>query len=258
MVLSVVIAMAVFVVLTNYVRGVSSQVGPLSTVWTASEPIEAFTPLSEANLEPVQVPERWTAPTARLELPELDGRRVGFRMEPGTTVTSDMLIPPSDLSSTEREVAINVDPVTGVAGRVRPGDRVDMYSVFADVPGLPAQVRVLVRDVRVVSIGGRQTVTQTTDEGIEQNDVVPVTLALEPVDSLAVTYANQFAEEVRLVALPTDIGADRSVDADSFDAGDLGGTPVPVEAPGVPSDALPPGVLAPPAAAGAGATAAVP
>ncbi len=227
MVLSVLVAMMVFVILTNYVRGVSSQVGPLTTVYRATGPIEAYTPLSETNLEPVQVPERWTAPASRLELPELDGRRVGFRIETGTVVSSDMLIPPSDLSSTEREVAINVDPVTGLAGRVRPGDRVDMYAVFAEVPGLPAQVRVLVRDVRVVSIGGRQTIVETTDQGIEQNDVVPVTLALEPADALGVTYANAFSEEVRLVALPTDVGTDRSEDADSFDAGNLGGTPIP-------------------------------
>jgi len=227
MVLSVLVAMVVFVILTNYVQSVSSQVGPLTTVYQARGPIEAYAPLSEANLEPVQVPERWTAPAARLELPELDGRRVGFRIESGTVVSSDMLIPPSDLSATEREVAINVDPVTGLAGRVRPGDRVDMYSVFADVPGLPAQVRVLVRDVRVVSIGGRQTITETTDEGVAQNEVVPVTLALEPEDSLAVTYANSFAEEVRLVALPTDIGTDRSEDSDVFDAGNLGGVPIP-------------------------------
>ena len=166
-------------------------------------------------------------PASRLELTDLDGRRVGFRLEAGTVLSSDMLIPPSDLSSTEREVAINVDPVTGLAGRVRPGDRVDIYSVFADVPGLPAQVRVLVNDVRVVSIGGRQTVTETGDEGVEQNEVVPVTLALEPEDSLAVTYATAFAEEVRLVALPTDVGTDRSGDVDSFDAGNLGGTAIP-------------------------------
>lgn len=228
MVLSVLVAMMVFVILTNYVRGVATQVGPLTTVYRASASIEAYTPLSETNLEPVQVPERWTAPASRLELPELDGRRVGFRLESGTVVSSDMLIPPSDLSSTEREVAINVDPVTGLAGRVRPGDRVDMYAVFADVPGLPAQVRVLVRDVRVVSIGGQQTVVENTERGVEQNDVVPVTLALEPSDALGVTYANAFAEEVRLVALPTDVGTDRSEDADSFDAGNLGGRPVPV------------------------------
>lgn len=228
MVLSVLVAMSVFVILTNYVRGVTSQVGPLTTVYQATAPIEAYTPLSETNLEPVQVPERWTSPASRLELPELDGRRVGFRIEAGTTVSSDMLIPPSDLSSTEREVAINVDPVTGLAGRVRPGDRVDIYSVFADVEGLPAQVRVLVRDVRVVSIGGRQTIVESTDQGIEQSDVVPVTLALEPSDSLAVTFANAFSQETRLVALPTDVGTDRSEDTDSFDAGNLGGTPVPV------------------------------
>lgn len=234
MVLSVLVAVAVFVILTNYVRGVSSQVGPTTTVYAAAGPIEPYTPLGEANLEPVQVPERWTAPTSRLELPELEGRRVPFRLEAGTVVSSDMLVPPSDLSPTEREIAINVDAVTGVAGRVRPGDRVDMYAVFADVAGLPAQVRVLVRDVRVVTLGGTQTVTEADSDGVTENEVIPVTLALEPDDSLAVTYANAFAEEVRLVALPTDAGADRSGDVDTFDAGNLGGTAVPEGLEGLP------------------------
>ena len=234
MVLSVLVAVAVFVILTNYVRSVSSQVGPTTTVYRAAGPIDAYVPLDESNLEPYQVPERWAAPTARLDLPDLDGRRVGFALEAGTVVTSDMLVPPSDLSPTEREIAINVDAVTGVAGRVRTGDRVDLYAVFADVTGLPAQVRVLVRDVRIVSIGGVQTVTQSDDEGIEEADVIPVTLALEPDDSLAVTYANAFAEEVRLVALPTDTGLDRSEDIEQFDAGNLGGTAIPEGLEGLP------------------------
>lgn len=234
MALAVVVSVVVFVILTGYVRSVSSQVGPTTTVYRAAAPIEAFVPLSESNLEPYEVPERWASPTSRLQLPELDGRRVGFRVEAGTVVTSDMLVPPSDLSPTEREVAINVDPVTGVAGRVRTGDRVDLYAVFSDVPGLPAQVQVLVRDVRIVSIGGVQTVTQADDEGIEEADVIPVTLALEPDDSLAVTYANAFAEEVRLVALPTDTGLDRTEDVEQFDAGNLGGTAVPEGLEGLP------------------------
>jgi pilus assembly protein CpaB len=151
---------------------------------------------------------------------------VGFPLTAGTVVTEDMLVPVSDLSPTEREIAVNVDAVTGVAGRVRPGDRVDIYAVFSQVPGLPAQVRVLVRDVRVVSLGGLQTITETTAEGIEESDVLPVTLALEPADSLSVTFANAFADEVRLVALPTDVGLDRTGDVDQFDAGSLGGLPV--------------------------------
>ena len=229
-----VVAFVVFVLLTNYVTSVSSQVGPTTTVYRAVGAIEPYVPLDADNLEPFQVPERWASPTSRLELPELDGRRVGFRVEAGTVVTSDMLVPPSDLSPTEREVAINVDPVTGVAGRVRTGDRVDLYAVFADVPGLPAQVRVLVRDVRIVSIGGVQTVSDTSEDGVTEADVVPVTLALEPDDSLAVTYATAFAEEVRLVALPTDTGLDRSEDIEQFDAGSLGGTAIPEGLEGLP------------------------
>lgn len=234
MVLSVLVAVAVFVILTNYVRGVSSQVGPTTTVYEAVGPIEAYTPLTGENLVPVQVPERWTPPTARLELPDLEGRRVAFRLEEGTVVSSDMLVPPSDLSPTEREIAINVDAETGVSNRVQPGDRVDIYATFADVSGLPAQVRVLVRDVRVVTKSGVQTVTQADSDGVSENEVVPVTLALEPDDSLAVTYANAFAQEVRLVALPTDAGADRSGDVDTFDAGNLGGTAIPEGLEGLP------------------------
>ncbi|WP_380164493.1 Flp pilus assembly protein CpaB [Jannaschia sp. R86511] len=234
MVLSVIVAIAVFVILTNYVQAVSSQVGPSTTVYRAVAPIEAYDPLGTGNLEPYEVPQRWTSESAQLQLSELEGRRVGFPVEAGTVVTRDMLVPPSDLSPTEREIAINVDAVTGVAGRVRTGDRVDLYSVFADVPGLPAQVRVLVRDVRIVSIGGVQTVVESSEEGVSEADVIPVTLALEPDESLAVTYANAFAEEVRLVALPTDTDLDRSEDIEQFDAGNLGGTAIPEGLEGLP------------------------
>lgn len=222
-----VLALAVFVAVNRYVARVDSQVGPKVTVYKVSKPIDAYSPLGADNLEAIEVPRRWAAPTAVDTLRDLQDRRVGFPLAAGTVVTSDMLIPPTDLSPTEREIAINVDSVTGVAGRIRPGDRVDVVAVFADVPGLPKQVRELVRNVRIVSIGGSQTVS---DEKGNDNDVVPVTLALEPKDMLAVTYASAFAQEVRLVALPGDVGANRSKDVDDFDAHDLGGIAVPEEA----------------------------
>lgn len=225
--LGAIVAGLVFVVVTIYVRNVSSQVGPMTTVYAAREAIDPYTPLGPENLQPVELPQRWSAPSARIDLAGLEGRRVGFRLEPGTVVTSDMLIPPSDLDPSEREIGINVDAVTGVAGRVRPGDRVDVYAVFADVPGLAKQVQVLVRDVRVISVGGSQSVVEEDqDDGLTRSQEITVTLALEPDDSLAVTYANAFAEEVRLVALPTDRGVDRGGEVDRFDAGNLGGEAV--------------------------------
>lgn len=225
-----VVAAGTFFAVTSYVASVNSQVGSRVTVFRAVKPIEAYTPLTAANLEPVEVPERWVSKSSVLTMRELEGRRVGFRISSGTTISSDMLIPSSALSSTEREIAINVDAVTGVAGRVRPGDNVDMYAVFGDVPGVTKQARVLVRDVRVVSIAGQQTVTQAGDQGLSEQDVIPVTLALEPKEALSVTYAAAFADEVRLVALPTDVGTNRSHEKTAYDARDLGGTAVPEEA----------------------------
>ncbi len=227
MLLALLVGAAVFVAVARYVADVTSQVGNQTTVYRATVAIDPYVPLSARNLEPVQVPQRWTSPSSRLQLRQIEGRRAGLRLEPGTVISSDMLIPPSDLSPTEREIAINVNAVTGVGGRVRPGDSVDIYAVFAEVPGLPKQVRVLVRNVRVISIGGKQTISSAdAATGIKDQDVLPVTLALEPKDALAVTYANAFATEVRLVGLPTDVGASRSEEANTFDAGSLGGKAV--------------------------------
>jgi pilus assembly protein CpaB len=229
MLLALAIGLGVFVSVTSYVSNVESQVGSQTTVFRAVQAIDPYTPLTQQNLEPVEIPERWSAPTTRLEMGDLEGRRIGFRVEAGTVVSRDMLLSPSSLNPDEREIAINVNPVTGIGGRVEPGAQVDIYAVFAEVNGLPKQVQVLVRNVRVVSIGGRQTVRQNDENGIEQTDVIPVTLALEPNRALAVTYANSFAKEVRLVGLPTDVGTNRAGERNSFDAKSLGGRAVPEE-----------------------------
>lgn len=216
-----------FFAVTAFVANVNSQVGARVTVYQAKVPIQAYTPLSAENIVPVEVPRRWVSDTSVLSISELTGRRVGFPVSAGTTLSSDMLVPSSSLSSTEREIAINVDAVTGVAGRLRTGDRVDIYAVFSEVPGLPKSVRVIVTNVRVVSIAGQQTVTQQTSQGMSQREMIPVTLALEPEAALSVTYANAFAQEVRLVALPNDVGVNRTDEPSNFDAGNLGGRAVP-------------------------------
>ena len=227
MIVAVVAAMGVFVAVSRYVADVNSQVGAKVTVYRAATTLAPYTTLTADDLRAVEVPERWVSPSALVRQVDLEGRKVGLPIEKGTMLTRDLLIPVSDLSPTEREIAINVDAVTGVAGRVLPGDVVDIYAVFADVPGLPKQVRVLVRGVRVVTVGGSQTVQQaTTTEGLREKQVLPVTVALEPNDALAVTYASAFAAEVRLVKLPSGNSENRSGEKDSYDAEALGGKAV--------------------------------
>ncbi len=223
-VLSAVAAVAVFLGVSSYVANVNSRVGPMVTVYRVTKDLTAFTTLSSENTEPQQVPERWAADNTVLKSADVDGRVIAVPMTAGAPVSLDVLVPPSDLDPAEREIAVNVDAVTGLAGRVRPGDRVDVYAVFADVPGLPKQSRILVENVRVLSVSGQLQVTAPDQKSIQ--NVIPVTLALQPSAALAVTYANSFAAEVRLVGLPPGVAQDRSNEKRTFDARQLGGTAV--------------------------------
>ncbi|WP_114559454.1 Flp pilus assembly protein CpaB [Desertihabitans aurantiacus] len=225
MVLSMLAAVLVFVGVSGFVADVNSRVGPMVTVYQVTTDLPAFTSLSGENTEPVEVPERWAAANTVLDSQDIDGRVIAVPLTAGSPVSLDLLVPPSDLEADEREIAVNVDAVTGLAGRVRPGDRVDVYAVFADVPGLARQARILTENVRVVSVQGQKQVV-TGDEDTLQ-DVIPVTLALPPDSALAVTYANSFAEEVRLVGLPPGVAQDRSDESKTFDAEELGGEAVP-------------------------------
>lgn len=225
MVLAALSAILVFVGVSSYVANVNSKVGPMVTIYQVTKDLAAFTILSSENTEPVQVPERWAAGNTVLKSQDIDGRVIATPLAAGAAVSLDGLVPPSDLDPSEREIAVNVDAVTGLAGRVRPGDRVDVYAVFADVPGLTKQSRILVENVRVVSVAGQQQV-QSPDAKTIQN-VIPVTLALQPNAALSVTYANSFAKEVRLVGLPPGVAQDRSKEKSTFDATKLGGKAVP-------------------------------
>jgi pilus assembly protein CpaB len=101
--------------------------------------------------------------------------------------------------------------------------------MFAEVSGLTDQSRILVENVRVVSVLGQQQVQSPDAKSIE--NVIPVTLALPPNDALAMTYASSVAKEVRLIGLPPGVAQDRSKEKKTFDARALGGKAVPYKAP---------------------------
>jgi len=225
MVLAVVAAVAVFFGVANYVSTVNSKVGPMVTVYQVTKDLPPFSTLSSENTEPVEVPQRWAAENTVLQASDIDGRVTATPLAAGSPVSLDALVPASDLDPTEREVAVNVDAVTGLAGRVRLGDRVDVYVAFANVKGLPKQARILVENARIVSVLGQQQV-QAPDAKSIQN-VIPVTLALRADAALSLTYASSYAKEVRLIGLPPGVAQDRSKERKTFDARNLGGKAVP-------------------------------
>ena len=215
-------AVALFFVAVSYVSSVNAKIAPTTTVYRAAQDIDAYSVIKERNLEPVEVPERWAADQAATDLKAVVGRRAAFNVSSGTYLGDDMLLPPSSLNEDEREIALTVDAKTGIAGRIRTGDFVDVYAIFGE-DATDGSSKVLVRNVRVVSVRGVETRTQTTSrDELQEQQVVPVTLALRPRDALAVTYADAFAETVRLVGLPPGTNSsNRSGESDKVDARDL-------------------------------------
>jgi pilus assembly protein CpaB len=215
-------ALVLFFVAVNYVSSVNAKVSPTVTVFQAAKQIDAYSVVGEDDLEAVEVAKKWTSPETIDEKRSLVGRRVSFNVAKGTYLGTDMLLPPSSLNRDEREIALTVDAKTGIAGRVRSGDFVDVYAVFGEDAQRGAS-RVLVRGVRVVSVRGIETRSETSSrDELEQQQVIPVTLALKPTAALAVTYADAFAKTVRLVGLPPEANAqNRSSERSSVDADDL-------------------------------------
>lgn len=221
-------AIAVFAGVSSYVSNVNSQVGSKVTVLAMNTSRPAYSVIRQSDLKTVQVPARWKDPNAITNPQDVVGHKLAVSVAQGSTLTTDLLVDPTDQTQHERYIAIKVDSVTGGATGLRAGDTVDVYAVYSDVSGLPKQVRVLVHDVKVVAVSSVQNGngTSSADNHNSPSSYIAVTLALSTDDSLAMTYASAFASELRVVKLPPVAEQDSNSD-NTYDATKLGGKAVP-------------------------------
>lgn len=196
-------AVAVFFSVASYVADVRSQVGPLQTVLELNSDVPSYEQVRPDSVNVIEVPERWVPDDALRDVAALDGLVAANELAAGSLVQTSMLREPAVAQDDQREIAIMVDAETGVAGRVRPGDRVDVYATF---PGSETTERrespsaeIIVTDALVVAVGVETT--QVPDEGPGgpgQTTVIPITFALPVRDSLVLAYAESHATNVRL------------------------------------------------------------
>jgi pilus assembly protein CpaB len=195
--------LAVFVLIASYVAGVRKEVDPKIELLSLSKPVKAFESIPDDAVTTVTMPRRWAPPTALRDRGELVGSVAGTDLSKDSLLEKDMLIAPPALAPGQREVAILVDAETGVAGKIGPDSVVDIVATFAgnDQTGVKPKSTVVVPAARIIEVGqtqlkGGRGVQQQADADPKQ--VVPVTFALSPHDQLMVTYAESFAQEVRL------------------------------------------------------------
>ena len=198
--------LAVFVLVASYVADVRTEVDPKIKLLTLSKPVKAYESIPDDAVTTVTMPKRWAPRTALRDRSALVGQVAGADFTKDSLLQEGMLIRPPELSPGQREVAILVDAETGVAGKIGPGDFVDIVATFAgdNERGVPAKSAVVVPHARIIDVGqpkleGGRGVERQAEADPKQ--VVPVTFALQPNEQLRVTYAEYFAQETRLALL---------------------------------------------------------
>ena len=206
-------AIAVFLAVVVYVGDISSRVGPMAEVVRLNRAVEAYQPIEGDMLEVVEVPERWLPETAVRSVGETSGLVAAAALPEGSLLQAGMLVERPGVRPGFREVAIVVDAETGVAGKVRPGDHVDILATVAGDDSRPARSEIWVSNALVLEVGLPRDVEGSDAAGnFSSSQGVPVTFALTSTDALRLAYVESFSVKLRLalrgdgddVVLPTD------------------------------------------------------
>ncbi|MFJ7075058.1 Flp pilus assembly protein CpaB [Streptomyces sp. NPDC098781] len=211
--LSIVCALGAFAGVLSVINDVKSKVGPEVTAYQLKRNVAPYTPLSAGQFEKIEMPERWLSKNAVTSLREIQGKIAVTTLKQGSLLQSDMIVDQPALQSGEQEIAIMIDAATGVAGKITPGSKVNVYATFEGKnDGDPDQAKLIVENARVIDVGELTSLKPDEDDGGRQPvEAVPITFALEPIDAQRITYAESFADEVRLALVAP--GADSDIPA---------------------------------------------
>jgi len=200
-------AILVFSAISSYVDDVRKDVEPKTTVLVLTRSVPELQPIPLDAVREKSVPVKWAGRQSLRDPAEIGSLVPNTPLEAGVELQQGMLVEPPSLEEGQQEISILINADTGVAGKLQPGDSVDVLATFPadERQHSPASARTLIRRARVVTVGlprsaarpgtNPQDGTQTANE---QQVLVPVTFALRPTLALRLTYAETFASEIRL------------------------------------------------------------
>jgi pilus assembly protein CpaB len=225
LVVSVVCAVAAFAGVVAVVSDARSQVGQKTTAYELTTDVPAYTPLDSSKVRRISVPERWLPATALSDPGSFEGKIAAVPLKKGSLLQSGMVAAKPRLKPGQMEIAIMIDAETGVAGKITPGARVNIFATFAGRTDTQADVsRIIVTDAQVLDVGEIRAFDKSDDNSQRVSEEgVPITFALDAEDAQRVAYAESFAEHVRLALVaPGDTAAPPQSDRSYTLSGDNG------------------------------------
>jgi pilus assembly protein CpaB len=206
--LSLLCALAAFAGVLALIRNVQSKVGPQTTAYELKEDVPAYKALRGDEFSEVSVPDRYLPRTAVTDLDAIRGKIAANALHKGSLLQSGMVAARPELRPGQQEIAIMIDAETGVAGKINPGSRVNIFATFkgdqqaGGKSRTPDQSKVIVSGAKVIDVGKLTPFQRGGDQDErtrrQDQDGVPITFALSTLDAQRVAYAESFAEHVRL------------------------------------------------------------
>lgn len=199
---SVLLALVAFAGVYAVIQDVESKVGPEVTAYEVAEEIAPYEPLTADQFRAISLPERYLPDSAITDLDELAGKVAVGPLAPGSLLQADMVSDRPELAEGQQEIAVMIDASTGVAGKIYPGATINMYGAytFEDDDNDDSDrdrvevVRLMVNNATVIEVGD---LTEIEDDR-QRVEAVPITFALDNLDAQRVTFAEAFAEQIRL------------------------------------------------------------
>ncbi|GJF19280.1 MULTISPECIES: Flp pilus assembly protein CpaB [Streptomyces] len=211
LILSVLCALGAFAGVLSVINDVKSKVGPEVTAYQVKSQVAPYTSLRADQFEKIEMPERWLSENAVTDLSRIRGKIAVTTLKAGSLLQSDMIVDQPALQPGQQEVAIMIDAATGVAGKITPGATVNVYATFeGEREGAPDLSKIIVTNAKVIDVG-ELTSLQPGDKSDDRRptDAVPITFALSTIDAQRITYAESFAQRVRLALVAP--GSDTTV-----------------------------------------------
>jgi pilus assembly protein CpaB len=202
-------AILVFSLISGYVSDVRKEVEPKTGVLVLTRAVPELQPIPPDAVALKSVPEKWVGRQALRDPSQIGSLVPNEPLPAGVELQQGMLVEPPALEKGQQEISILINADTGVAGKLKPGDMVDVLATFQpdDQTRSPASARTIIRRARIVTIGLPRAASRpgADDNPLRQGNaanaqqvLVPVTFALRPTLGLRLTYAETFASEIRL------------------------------------------------------------
>ncbi|MGW5651005.1 Flp pilus assembly protein CpaB [Streptomyces humi] len=199
LILSVICAFGAFAGVLSVIDDVKSKVGLEVTAYELRSDVAPYTTLNPGQFKKISMPKRWLSANAVTSLAGIQDKIAVTTLKKGSLLQSDMVVDQPELKAGQQEVAIMIDAATGVAGKITPGSLVNVYATFqGKQQSDPDQSKIIVTNARVLDVGELTSLEPDNSKNQQPTDAVPITFALSTLDAQRLTYAESFAQRVRL------------------------------------------------------------